>query len=99
MLTLSRHAQGRNHTTVEVSLTDHVLRDAHAGLAKVLHHLLDYSEGQGNEVYLKSVDHWPQLHNRPFGEVAFSTCAWNKRRRHHRHPASESAAVVVSERN
>eukprot|EP01043_Picozoa_sp_COSAG02_P022406 COSAG02_NODE_1164_length_14157_cov_2.925096_6_plen_761_part_00 len=41
------------------------------GLSKVIHHLLDYAEGQGNEVYITSLDAWPQLQNRTFAEVSF----------------------------
>ena len=39
------------------------------GLAKCVHHLLDFTEAQCNEVYLQPVERWPQLIGRSFGDV------------------------------
>lgn len=38
----------------------------------MFHHLLDYSEAQGNEIYLEPISNWgEQLHGLTFGQAAF----------------------------
>jgi len=41
------------------------------GLSKVIHHLLDYGYGDGNEVYINHVGRWPQLVGQTFGNAVF----------------------------
>eukprot|EP00928_Gymnodinium_smaydae_P041379 TRINITY_DN28013_c0_g1_i1.p1 TRINITY_DN28013_c0_g1~~TRINITY_DN28013_c0_g1_i1.p1 ORF type:complete len:795 (-),score=115.48 TRINITY_DN28013_c0_g1_i1:250-2634(-) len=41
------------------------------GLAKVVHHLLDYKYGQANEVHMQSVAALPELKGKTFGEAVF----------------------------
>ena len=52
------------------------MTSTHAGLSKVVHHLLDYDEGQGNEVYTQAVARWPQLIGRRFSEAVFMCTAF-----------------------
>ena len=44
-----------------VPITTQVQSAFNRGLSKVLHHLLDSSEAQGNAVYIKPIDAWPHL--------------------------------------